>query len=70
MVPVYSFLPQNESSGLSLPALPRPVKEAKRDKPRNANDYFMKIELRYKCAGLESKKEPALHVINANCQHT
>ena len=66
---MYSFLLRNESSGLSLPAL-RPVKEAKRDKPRNANDYFMKIELWYKCAGLESKKTPALHVINANCQHT
>ena len=58
-------------ASLSLLAL-RPIKETKSDKPRNAIDYFMKIELRYKCAGLDKegtcrtcdKLMPAVNVIH------
>ena len=59
---VYSFLLWNEAPRLSMPAF-RSVKEAKRvtNQEMLIDDYFMKTELLFKVAGLESKKAPDVH---------
>ena len=46
-----------------MPILCSVKRSQERDKPRNADDYFTKLELLFKGTCLESKKEPDVRVL-------